>query len=303
MNMNVCHNVAVGHDDPTTAFSHDHNTINYEAIGPLGRTTVTENMPEVAEKTTRCDFIGTEPDLLDTSRNLVTLEEAREGLLKLIYYLQANPPIPEVELQMFDKILEYLDKRAENVCCPQIKGESDDDHIDTEGSDETMLQASNDIQSNIKIDPDDHMSYATPMVQTNSDTAECDQSDLDTSLNDAFADKKTSRKPRKRTSESFNESKTRQYREGIYQCNVCSIVFSNAKKHWDHMECHKDYICEVCGRRSTCKANLIIHMKIHDGKRPHACQYCRLGFEEPQQLEEHISIHYSKPIVYLHLYD
>ena len=87
------------------------------------------------------------------------------------------------------------------------------------------------------------------------------------------------------------ESKTRNYAEGVYPCKVCGVILNNSKRHWHHMESHKDYICKVCGHKSNCKASLITHMKRHDRTPLHTCNYCKKGFEQPEHLAEHIKIH------------
>ena len=85
----------------------------------------------------------------------------------------------------------------------------------------------------------------------------------------------------------------------IYKCKLCDYHCVNKRKIHYHAESHRDYKCKVCGKKSTCKDGLAKHMTLHDKKPLLPCQYCKQGFEEAEQLTEHLQIHSGKSIVSL----
>ena len=85
----------------------------------------------------------------------------------------------------------------------------------------------------------------------------------------------------------------------IYKCKLCDYHCVNKRKIHYHAESHRDYKCKVCGKKSTCKDALAKHMTLHDKKQLLPCQYCKQGFEEAEQLMEHLKIHSGKSIASL----
>ena len=83
----------------------------------------------------------------------------------------------------------------------------------------------------------------------------------------------------------------------IYKCKLCDYHCDTKPKLRYHAESHRDYTCQVCGKKSTCKDGLLKHMSRHDKKPLLPCHYCKQGFEEAEQLMEHIKIHSGKSLL------
>ena len=53
----------------------------------------------------------------------------------------------------------------------------------------------------------------------------------------------------------------------------------------------KNFLCSECGKKFAAKKNLIEHLNIHSGKRPHVCQHCNASFIQLSAYSKHLFIH------------
>ncbi|XP_018575745.2 zinc finger protein 239-like [Anoplophora glabripennis] len=92
----------------------------------------------------------------------------------------------------------------------------------------------------------------------------------------------------------------------IYQeCTICHKKYksvSSLRRHcsFNHKELGIDMsvICEICGKSISTKGGLLIHLRTHREKRPHACHLCSKTFVTRTFLNAHMVTHTGeKPYV------
>ena len=79
----------------------------------------------------------------------------------------------------------------------------------------------------------------------------------------------------------------------MVQCTVCNkwlakSYFRNHKR--THLE-EKLFLCKLCNKRFTQKANMTVHNLTHTGERPYSCSQCGKSFSRSQTLKMHQNIH------------
>ncbi|XP_076637970.1 uncharacterized protein LOC143350063 isoform X1 [Colletes latitarsis] len=82
----------------------------------------------------------------------------------------------------------------------------------------------------------------------------------------------------------------------VWQCEVCSRIFSTRAVLLNHERIHKgekmNVKCNICGKQLANKNSLIYHNKsIHSKERPHMCQYCGGAFVSKESRLIHERIH------------
>ncbi|KAG5896110.1 hypothetical protein JTB14_006899 [Gonioctena quinquepunctata] len=90
-----------------------------------------------------------------------------------------------------------------------------------------------------------------------------------------------------------------------FQCSICDkcyIYESGLKLHYSskHAELGVDYsvICDICGRRLSCKSKLKQHHRTHTGDKPYHCTVCSRRFATKDLVTSHMRIHTGeKPYV------
>lgn len=53
----------------------------------------------------------------------------------------------------------------------------------------------------------------------------------------------------------------------------------------------KNFLCSECGKKFAAKKNLIEHLNIHTGKRPHVCKHCNASFIQLSAYSKHLFVH------------
>jgi len=81
-----------------------------------------------------------------------------------------------------------------------------------------------------------------------------------------------------------------------YVCTICLSAFECRSKLRRHESIHSDatdYICDICnkGFSKNRKSNLEMHMRIHTGEKPFACQ-CGKTFRRAEYLKKHQKVHF-----------
>ncbi|VEN39088.1 unnamed protein product [Callosobruchus maculatus] len=98
---------------------------------------------------------------------------------------------------------------------------------------------------------------------------------------------------------------TKNPKKKIYKCSVCNKEFlqhGNLRRHYSqrHEEVGIDVsvVCDICGKRLSCRDKLNFHQRLHTGHKPHVCTVCGRGFTQKSMLDGHIRTHTGeKPFV------
>lgn len=53
-------------------------------------------------------------------------------------------------------------------------------------------------------------------------------------------------------------------------------------------------MCDRCGKKFAGKWSLVVHKKIHSGKKPYSCDKCQRTFINGQDLQRHYDTHLGK---------
>lgn len=79
--------------------------------------------------------------------------------------------------------------------------------------------------------------------------------------------------------------------EKPYSCNHCISTFRTTSQLTKHTKLvhlkERNYECEICGKRLSCKANYDCHIRRHNDDRPYACSQCPEKFFEHRPLKRH----------------
>lgn len=76
----------------------------------------------------------------------------------------------------------------------------------------------------------------------------------------------------------------------MMQCNICGAKIKYSTNLRLHMKIHegsKPHQCEYCGKSFTLKINLISHIRGHTGERPFKCELCGKSFKRSQSIKKH----------------
>ena len=52
--------------------------------------------------------------------------------------------------------------------------------------------------------------------------------------------------------------------------------------------------CEICGKELADPSSLYRHRKIHNGEKPHQCNYCDRRFIQRYNMVQHMKVHEKK---------
>jgi len=78
-------------------------------------------------------------------------------------------------------------------------------------------------------------------------------------------------------------------------CDICQKTFSDSKALKKHVQSvHsmlKPYICQICGYKSSRKANLKLHVRQHSGEKPYQCDECEYRTGDLNSLRRHKKLH------------
>ncbi|KAH3897436.1 hypothetical protein DPMN_021624 [Dreissena polymorpha] len=79
--------------------------------------------------------------------------------------------------------------------------------------------------------------------------------------------------------------------EKPFECHICLRRFNvrtNLNSHTHEFTQMWRPICSVCNRLCPSRRALMVHMCIHTGERPHACQHCEMRFTQKNNLKRHM---------------
>ncbi|XP_044750806.1 myoneurin-like [Coccinella septempunctata] len=81
------------------------------------------------------------------------------------------------------------------------------------------------------------------------------------------------------------------------RCTICERTFANRKSLKIHIqsvhEKFKPYVCDVCGHKTSRKAMLELHLRLHTGDKPHHCPHCSYRTGDSNCLRKHVMKHYG----------
>ena len=78
------------------------------------------------------------------------------------------------------------------------------------------------------------------------------------------------------------------------QCEICFKEFGHKSNLFIHMRTHngeRPHKCKECGKSFTHSGNLAIHMRTHSGERPYTCLICGKTFSHSGNLSTHQRTH------------
>ena len=260
-------------------------------------------------------------DMNDVPRP-VTIEEARNGIIKVILYLQAHPPDEVIQMQILLGILDYLNKKA-SLENSEIGGGGDSDNNKQFDLDTTMqgfnplmcLSAAAASLSTVKS-VGTSKSINTVKLQKRSTRQslkrkvkaikkkvvykQYDDSDFDDEtvdmieeeteeLPDRIQHRRSKRKTMKIKIESDNEDDesekvvTRHRRLGR----------ERAKQSIEKYDIPAPYVCLICDKGFNNPGTLTRHARIHEGKKRqvHQCAICDIVFNTARELRKHMPGH------------
>ncbi|XP_059155482.1 zinc finger protein Xfin-like [Physella acuta] len=86
-------------------------------------------------------------------------------------------------------------------------------------------------------------------------------------------------------------------RDRPFACQVCNKRFTQKAHLIIHKRTHtgeKPYACHICHKRFAQSSHLTVHKRVHTGEKPFFCNYCNMGFCRRPRLEAHILQHVVK---------
>ncbi|KAM8822236.1 zinc finger X-chromosomal protein-like [Synchiropus picturatus] len=80
-----------------------------------------------------------------------------------------------------------------------------------------------------------------------------------------------------------------------HACDFCSRRFkrvSHLKKHRQTVHANgarlpETFVCPFCGKDKKCRSQLSMHLMVHTGERPFACDLCPARFNRRGNLQQH----------------
>ncbi len=81
--------------------------------------------------------------------------------------------------------------------------------------------------------------------------------------------------------------------EGInhFRTGKKPLSCSQTQKDLKKTRANKSFTCTQCGKRSTYKHHLDVHMRVHTGEKPFTCDQCGKSFSRSSTLKIHMNIH------------
>ena len=192
-----------------------------------------------------------------SSLSTVTVEEARIGLIKLIHYLQINPPEEEFQMIILFKILDHLNKQvnsANNKNTEHVAG------ITNANLEEVPAFIMDTGGINIKMVPS---TEPTEIHTTDGSSGVENVNELPSFVCSMCDRSFTSLGILKR--HLHNHTSAGQ----VFQCEACNAQFDTSRKlrqHKKRIHNNNDFACKVCGRRFVSSEKFHTHMKAHTRK-------------------------------------
>ena len=85
--------------------------------------------------------------------------------------------------------------------------------------------------------------------------------------------------------------------EGQFVCNICGKQLTNKANLKRHLLVHtgiRAFQCTICNKSFGHAWNLERHMRLHTGEKPFGCEVCGQTFALKQQLDRHSAVHQKK---------